>query len=194
MNLSNYLRHLRITLKTFCYSVIQWILGHRELVVYVFFGALTTFVDWGISFGLYALDVNVHLANIVAWTAAVLFAFITNRNLVFHSKRRGLGAVIGELIGFSGGRILSLAVQELLFVLAVDVLSWNEYLVKIPVAVLVVIINYFISKFLFRDSVREKTPKPTEADAPAVKIRGRSIMISNEASEPKEENDREAEL
>ena len=48
---------------------------YREIILYVFFGGMTTLVDWAISFLLYALEVNVHAANVLAWCAAVLFAF-----------------------------------------------------------------------------------------------------------------------
>lgn len=194
MKFGNYLRHLRITLKVFCYGVFQWLLRHKDLVIYAFFGGLTTLVDWGISFALYAVEINPHAANVVAWTVAVLFAFVTNRTWVFHSKRKGFGAITGELIGFAGGRVLSLGVQELLFVLAVDWLGMSEYLVKIPVAVLVVIINYFLSKFLF--TKKKDFPKESADERSSeVCVKGGAIMISNHRVQGEErEKDRETEL
>ena len=121
---------------------------YRELILYVFFGGMTTLVDWTISFVLYAVDCNVHAANVIAWCAAVLFAFVTNRTLVFESRTKGIGAIARELTVFSGGRILTLLLQEGVVFLLFDLLSWNKYAVKIIAAVLVVILNYFISKFL----------------------------------------------
>ena len=121
---------------------------YRELILYVFFGGMTTLVDWTISFVLYAVDCNVHAANVIAWCAAVLFAFITNRTLVFESRTKGIGSIARELTVFSGGRILTLLLQEGVVFLLFDLLSWNKYAVKIIAAVLVVILNYFISKFL----------------------------------------------
>ena len=121
---------------------------YRELILYVFFGGMTTLVDWTISFVLYAVDCNVHAANVIAWCAAVLFAFITNRTLVFESRTKGIGSIARELTVFSGGRVLTLLLQEGVVFLLFDLLSWNKYAVKIIAAVLVVILNYFISKFL----------------------------------------------
>ena len=144
---------------------------YREILLYVLFGGLTTVVDWAVSFLLYSLwgaeiDANVfliHAANVLAWAAAVLFAYITNRIWVFQSKRHGLFPILGELCSFAGGRILTLLLQEGIFFIFFDILAWNEYLVKIAAAVLVVILNYIISKlFVFRkkkDSVQTKHNK-----------------------------------
>lgn len=123
-------------------------LAHKEIILYVIFGGMTTLVDWSISFLLYAVKLNVHVADVIAWCAAVLFAFVTNRILVFESKEKKGVAVLRELVTFSGGRVLTLLLQELMVFLFYDCLAWNPYLVKILAAVLVVILNYFISKFL----------------------------------------------
>ena len=123
-------------------------LAHKEIVLYVIFGGLTTVVDWSISFVLYAIHVNVHIANITAWICAVLFAFVTNRILVFESREKGQAAILRELSVFAGGRVTTLLLQELIVFAFYDCLAWNPYAVKIGAAVLVVVLNYFISKFL----------------------------------------------
>lgn len=121
---------------------------HRELCLYVLFGGMTTAVDWSISFLLYGASVNVHIADVIAWIGAVLFAFVTNRRFVFQSTRRRRSAIIGELVAFAGGRVLTLLLQELLVFLLYDLAGWNPYYVKILAAIFVVLANYFISKFL----------------------------------------------
>lgn len=129
---------------------------YREQLLYLIFGGLTTVVDFGISFVLYALWSNqieqntylIHAVNLLAWTAAVLFAFFTNRKWVFGSSRRGFLPILSEFCGFVGGRIFTLLLQEAIFFLFFDLLSANEYLIKISAAVLVVVLNYLISRFL----------------------------------------------
>lgn len=150
----------------------QLILRHRELLLYTIFGGLTTVVDWGISFLLYyfwgdaieATPFLVHGANVIAWAAAVAFAFVTNRILVFRSENRGAVAILRELSVFAGGRVMTLLLQEGIFLLFFDLLRWNEYIVKLGAAVLVVILNYFISKLLvFRKQKRgEQAPEEKE--------------------------------
>lgn len=124
------------------------LIANREVLLYLVFGVLTTLVDWSISFLLYRTPMNLHLANAIAWSAAVLFAYVTNRIWVFESPRRGLLPVTAELLGFASGRIATLLMQEAIFVLFCDLLGVSEYLIKIASAVLVVIGNYIISKLI----------------------------------------------
>ena len=137
---------------------------YKSLILYVIFGGLTTVVDWSISFLLYylwgdaidATPILLHGANVIAWAAAVAFAYVTNRIWVFESKRRGFLPILGEMIAFAGGRVLTLLLQEAIMGVFCTWLGFNEYLFKIIAAVLVVILNYFISKLLvFRKSRRE---------------------------------------
>ena len=129
---------------------------YREQILYLIFGVLTTLVDWLVSFALYrvwntTIDAHVfviHGANLLAWVAAVMFAFVTNRRWVFQSKTRGASAVLGELLAFSGGRVLTFLLQEAVVFVFFDLLLLNKYAVKIAAAVMVVVLNYVISKLL----------------------------------------------
>ena len=129
---------------------------YREQLLYLIFGGLTTVVDWGLSFLLYhfwgdAIEANailVHGANVIAWAAAVLFAFITNRIWVFKSEKKGFLPILGELGSFAGGRVMTLLLQEAIFVIFFDIMGISEFIVKLIAAVLVIILNYFISKLI----------------------------------------------
>ena len=129
---------------------------YKRVILYVLFGGMTTVVDWGVSFLLYylwadAIDATpwlIHGANVIAWAAAVSFAYVTNRTWVFESKRRGFLPVLGELGAFAGGRVLTLLLQETLMAIFFTWLSFNEYTVKIGAAAVVVVLNYFISKLI----------------------------------------------
>ena len=92
----------------------------------------------------------------VLWVAAgcpamVAFAFLTNKVFVFRSKSFAAKQVLRELTSFVGARLFSLAVDTAGMWLLVDVLSWNDWLAKILMNVIVVVINYVFSKlFIFR--------------------------------------------
>ena len=136
-------------LKTLCHR-------YREQLLYLIFGGLTTVVDWVISFLLYgvwdaAINANafvIHGANVIAWVSAVLFAYVTNRIWVFRSQQRGVLPILGELCTFAGGRIITFLLQEALVAVFFDWIGLNKYAVKLIAAVLVVILNYIISKLL----------------------------------------------
>ena len=129
---------------------------YREQILYLFFGVLTTAVDFSVSFLLYRfwLDaaslppVALHAVDALAWAAAVAFAFVTNRIWVFESTKKGFLPVTRELLGFAGGRVLTLVLQEAAMALFVTLLGGNKYLFRILIAVAVVVLNYVFSKLL----------------------------------------------
>ena len=103
----------------------------------------------------------------IAWIAAVLFAYVTNKKWVFEEKDWSARAVARELPTFAGGRVVTLLIQLFLMWLMIDathldktwLLTWGagligqkgDFSVKVIVAVVVVILNYVISKmFVFK--------------------------------------------
>ena len=129
---------------------------YKTQIKYLIFGVLTTVVDFAISLVLYKV-VNHHIANVLAWCGAVLFAYAANKIFVFESKRSGIKAIAAEFGAFVGSRVLSLLLQEGVFVLAVDILTFDKGITKIAAAVIVVITNYFLGKLIF--SKKEKADK-----------------------------------
>ena len=123
-----------------------------EMLLYILFGVLTTAVNV-LSFGLLrdVLQWRLLTANTAAWVLSVAFAFITNKLFVFRSKSFAPDLVFRELVSFVGARLFSLAVDTAGMWLLADVLSWNDWLAKILMNVIVVVINYVFSKlFIFK--------------------------------------------
>ena len=153
MNLENKvkngLKHVRIVSKTAIFAVWNWVREHKKVVRYVIVGGMTTLIDYVISFLLYGA-VNEHAANAAAWIGAVTFAFFTNKIWVFESKTKKTGHVLTEFAAFAGGRLLTLGLQEAIFFVACDWLAVPPQYVKIPASIVVMILNYFLSKWIFR--------------------------------------------
>ena len=118
---------------------------YYDILAYLFFGVLTTAISW-VSFYLfhYPLGINELLSNILSWIAAVLFAFLTNRIWVFSEKK---GAFFPEMGRFFASRLTTLGVEELIIFLFVTCLSLHAMAVKMLGNVLVLILNYVLSKF-----------------------------------------------
>ena len=117
----------------------------KELILYIIFGVLTTLVNlfvYLIFTKFFA--VNYLISNIMAWFLSVLFAYITNRIWVFESKNNN---IIKEILLFYGGRIFSGVVDTGLMFLFIDVLLINDFISKIIIQIIVVILNYILSKF-----------------------------------------------
>ena len=59
---------------------------HWDMVSYLFFGVLTTAVNYLVYLPLYnLLGISAAVSNIIAWVAAVAFAYVTNKPFVFKS-------------------------------------------------------------------------------------------------------------
>ena len=153
----------------------------REVLMYLFFGVLTTLVGWIVYFaimigGRILLDLPQEdtasgayfalytAAQLIQWVCAVLFAFFTNRKWVFTDADRSKNVLL-QLLTFSGGRVVTLVLDYVITLfggmllvrllpalnsvaLGGFELNVNEIFAKIVAAVVVIIGNYFFSKFL----------------------------------------------
>ena len=79
---------------------------------------------------------------------AVAFAYLTNKPFVFRSYEWSAKTVVPELTKFVGSRVASGALETAIIFVTVDLLQWNGNVMKLITSVLVVIVNYVISKLL----------------------------------------------
>lgn len=122
---------------------------HREVLLYLIFGVLTTVVNYVVYLPLHSAGaLFASVANVIAWVVAVIFAYLTNKPFVFDSKDWSWKTVLPEFTKFVGARMGSLVVETLILLLCVDILSWNGVIMKLVTSVLVVVLNYISSKFL----------------------------------------------
>ena len=125
------------------------VMKHWDMVSYLFFGVLTTVVNYLVYLPLYnLLGISAAFSNIIAWVAAVAFAFVTNKPFVFKSHDWSMQTVLPELGKFVGCRAASGGLETALVFLTVDVCGWDGNLWKLIVSVVVVILNYVSSKLL----------------------------------------------
>ncbi len=125
---------------------------YQEIIVYIFFGGVTTIVNYVVFMvcsDVFALDTA--LSNVIAWILSVFVAFITNKTLVFKSNSKDFPTLFKELTTFILARILSGVIDTGIVVFGVDRLFLNKTLVKLVSNVFVIIFNYFASKlFIFK--------------------------------------------
>lgn len=117
----------------------------REVFFYLVFGVLTTMVNI-ISFAILSrmFGIGTVVSNVIAWFLSVLFAYVTNRRWVFLSTG---GNVFREMLVFFSGRLCTGVLDTLVMFITVDLLSWNDLMMKIISNIIVIILNYIISKF-----------------------------------------------
>ena len=122
---------------------------HKEKIRYLVFGAGTTVVSIG-SFAFFTrvIPVGELIANLISWLLAVLFAFFTNRRWVFSAQQ---GSAWKQLMRFCSGRLATLGIEETLLLVFVTLLHCNDMAVKLIAQIIVVILNYIVSKwFVFK--------------------------------------------
>ena len=125
---------------------------HKAVLLYLLFGGLTTVISIGTFWlGHSVLQLNEHFANVVSWVLAVLFAFLTNRVWVFSAPTNNAKAFWKQLLWFYGGRLTTLAVEELLLFVFITLLKINGMVVKVGAQIAVLILNFVVSKwFVFK--------------------------------------------
>lgn len=128
-------------------------LWHRyaELLLYLIVGGATTVISVVVF---YLCNVTWHMgwasANVWSWLLSVTFAFLANKHLVFADRSYALRTVIVQGVSFYGARLASLGVDMALMAIGIDWLRWNALLVKLLVQVVIVVLNYVFSKWLFK--------------------------------------------
>ena len=122
---------------------------NKEVLLYLFFGGLTFLVSVS-SYAVFDIRMgwNALTANIASWILAVAFAYVTNRIWVFESNADGGSDLIREMISFIGGRTATLIVEELILFIFITELEMNSIFVKIVVQMVVIALNYVISKLI----------------------------------------------
>ena len=125
---------------------------YNFIILYGIFGDLTTVINIGVYGLLYSvLGVSNVLSNVVAWIVSVLFAFITNKLWVFESKSFDFNLLIKELGSFTACRLATGVLDLGIMFVGVDLLKGPAIVLKIVSNIIVIILNYVMSKiFVFK--------------------------------------------
>ena len=117
---------------------------HKEILCYLFFGAVTTAVSI-ISFAVFEyLKIDALVANIFSWILSVFVAFITNSLWVFEGDLKT--EFIKKALKFYAARLFTLLVEEVLLFIFIKLLHFDALFVKCLAQIIVVVLNYVISK------------------------------------------------
>ncbi|MBF8807739.1 MAG: GtrA family protein [Enterococcus lacertideformus] len=129
--------------------------GYWEIFIYLFFGGLATVVNIvSFAIALQFFKLSMPISNTISWICSVLFAFVTNKLWVFHSKSPNLMHLMIEFSKFVFYRILSYGMDMGSMLLLIQVMHTNDYVAKIITQIIVVIANYIFSKlFIFKETI-----------------------------------------
>jgi putative flippase GtrA len=121
----------------------------NEIVMYLLFGVLTTVINiLCYVFLREYLHIEYILSTTIAWLISVVFAFLTNKKYVFKSNFTELNAVIQEFFSFTFFRVVSLGMDLGIMVVLVEMIKIDDFIAKIAANIVVVIMNYIVSKYV----------------------------------------------
>lgn len=123
---------------------------YKQMLLYVLFGILTTCVN----FSMYALftrvfGLSLFVSNGISWFVSVLFAYLTNKYLVFQSVCNE--CVLIELCSFYMGRLFTGILDVGLLYILTHILYVSDLYIKFGVNILVIILNYIFGNLVFRE-------------------------------------------
>ena len=129
-------------------------LKYRELFDYLIVGVMTTVISLIVYYACtwtFADPNNpflLQVANVLSWVVGVTFAYVMSRRYVFRSKNEN---VIKEVIQFFVARLATLLMDMGIMFLLVTVLKQNANIAKLVSQVVVIVMNYILSKlFVFK--------------------------------------------
>lgn len=122
---------------------------YKELLLYLFFGGLSFIVSIA-TYALFNVGMNINelIANVLSWIITVMFAFLTNRVWVFQSTTNGVAEFVKQMLVFYSGRVITLVVEEVILLVFITWLGFNSMLIKVIAQVIVILLDYVISKLV----------------------------------------------
>ena len=129
-------------------------LYYDSRIRYIFFGGLTTLVNivvFAILEG--PLGIDYKISNFFSVAAAICFAFVVNKLYVFQSNSNSFRDTVNEFVKFVLGRLVTMVVEVGGVPFCVELLGQPKMIAKLETQVIVMVVNYFISKlFVFKSA------------------------------------------
>ena len=121
------------------------LIKNREVIMYLFFGGLTSLISVLLyTFFYFKIGQSNMVSNAISLFFSILFAFLTNRKWVFESANTSFWRECGS---FYLSRLATALMEMAIMYVFVDILLFNNLIMKIISTVIVVISNYILSKF-----------------------------------------------
>lgn len=122
---------------------------YREIIMYILIGICTTLVNLVTYTVMYKLlSFSINISNVTSIVVAIIFAYFTNKIFVFDSKDNTLKTLFLEGMKFISARLFTMLIEVYGVYLLVVINGEDEFLGKIKVQVIILVLNYVMSKFI----------------------------------------------
>lgn len=125
---------------------------YKEVILYIFFGGCTTLVNIVVYYlCAHPLNRSTTMSTIISWILSVTFAYVTNKIWVFESNVDNKHDLLKEMVSFYGCRLSTGILDLIIMIVFVDILMFNDLIIKILSNILVIVLNYVASKlYIFK--------------------------------------------
>ena len=133
-------------------KLVEYVFGKTvgaETIRYIFVGGLTTLVNFGLFTLLTRIfHIEVTASNLFSISVSIIFAYITNKLIVFRHQSSSFAGLSLEFLKFVGSRLFTMALEVGIVHVFFYTFGYDALLGKVLANVLVVIANYIISKLV----------------------------------------------
>ena len=136
-------------------KIIELYKKYEEIINYLIIGVLTTVVNLAVKYALLFTVLNasdatqLQIAVVISWVVACIFAYITNRKIVFKSKSK---KILNEFTAFVSARLFTLILEMLIMFIFVTLLKLDSDLWvvvwSLVAQIVVIVVNYVLSKLV----------------------------------------------
>lgn len=128
----------------------------ESVVLYAFFGVLTTVVSFGAQYLASRAGCATAVSTVISWICAVTFAFFVNKFFVFKENSKNASDMLKQAGQFYAARLVSGVFEVVFMVVTVDKLGLNEMLMKLIAQIFILVSNYLFSKLIIFKKKSEK--------------------------------------
>ncbi|MBQ9029335.1 GtrA family protein [Candidatus Saccharibacteria bacterium] len=121
---------------------------YEEIINYIIAGGFGTVVNIGTFTLCRMLGLDITISNVIAWVITIIFVYISNKFFVFKTGGKGKKESTREFIMFVLARLATLGIEIVLLNLTIEVMHTNELVSKTAAQVVVIILNYVLSKLI----------------------------------------------
>ncbi|NBJ83227.1 GtrA family protein [bacterium 1XD42-94] len=122
-----------------------------EILLYAIFGVLTAIIGIVIYQGLMWFGLDYKISNLLSLVLGKLFAYVTNKKIVFRCKQDSLFEEVIEFVRFVAARSLTGGVDYFGVIVAVEFLHMDKGISKYVLQIIVIALNYVFGKKLVFD-------------------------------------------
>ena len=121
---------------------------HQEFISYSFWGVVTTILHILLFWILVNINIKYYIANIITLIVIKTIAYIVNKLFVFKTKCKNTLELFKEIIKYILSRLFTMILDYFGLILLVEVFNLDEIIGKITILIIVVIVNYFLCKYV----------------------------------------------